>query len=110
MLILNKELIKRSTVTLILNSLKKEPMYGYGMIKEIENKSNGVFLFKEGTLYPILHDLEKNKFIESFWDTENGRRRKYYRITKKGLTELNKREDEWQIFSKTMNLVLGGQC
>ena len=80
------------------------------MIKEIENKSNGVFLFKEGTLYPILHDLEKNKLIESFWDIENGRRRKYYRITKKGLTELNKREDEWQIFSKTMNLVLGGQC
>ena len=70
MLILNKELIKGSTVTLILNTLKKEPMYGYGMIKEIENKSGGVFLFKEGTLYPILHDLEKNKFIESFWDSE----------------------------------------
>lgn len=109
MLILNKELIKGSTVTLILNSLKKESMYGYGMIKEIENKSVGVFLFKEGTLYPILHDLEKNKLIESFWDSENGRRRKYYRITKKGLTELNKRENEWEVFSKTMNLVLGGQ-
>ena len=110
MLILNKELIKGSTVTLILNALKKEPMYGYGMIKEIENKSGGVFLFNEGTLYPILHDLEKNKFIESFWDSENGRRRKYYKITKKGLTELSNRENEWEVFSKTMNLVLGGQC
>lgn len=109
MLILNKELIKGSTVTLILNALKKEPMYGYGMIKEIENKSGGVFLFKEGTLYPILHDLEKNKFIESFWSSENGRRRKYYKVTKKGLAELSKRKNEWNVFSKTMNLVLGEQ-
>lgn len=55
MLKLNKELIKGSTITLILNELSKEPMYGYKMIKEIEGKSNGVFIFKEGTLYPILH-------------------------------------------------------
>ncbi|MGL6108301.1 PadR family transcriptional regulator [Romboutsia sp.] len=109
MLILNKELIKGSTITLILNSLNEKPLYGYGLIKEIENKSNGIFQFKEGTLYPILHDLEKNKLIESFWDTENGRRRKYYKITKKGLTELKGRQDEWKVFSKTMNLVLGGQ-
>lgn len=106
---MNKELIKGSTVTLILNTLKKEPTYGYEMIKEIENKSGGLFLFKEGTLYPILHDLEKNKLIESFWESENSRRRKYYKITKKGLTELKKRENEWEVFSKTMNLVLGGQ-
>lgn len=108
MLIINKELIKGSTVTVTLNTLKKEPLYGYGMIKEIENKSQGVFLFKEGTLYPILHDLEKSKFIESFWHVENGRRRKYYKITTKGLKELKKRESEWKIFSKTMDFVLGG--
>lgn len=108
MLVINKELIKGSTVTVILNALKKEPLYGYGMIKEIENKSQGVFLFKEGTLYPILHDLEKNNFIESFWNVENVRRRKYYKITTKGLKELKKRESEWKIFSKTMDFVLGG--
>lgn len=107
MLVINKELIKGSTVTIILNALKKEPLYGYGMIKEIENKSNGVFLFKEGTLYPILHDLEKNGFIESFWHVENGRRRKYYKITTKGLKELKLRENEWKAFSKTMDFVLG---
>ena len=108
MLVINKELIKGNTITVILNALKKQPLYGYGMIKEIENKSQGVFLFKEGTLYPILHDLEKNKLIDSFWDVENGRRRKYYKITKKGLKELDKREKEWKIFSKTMDVVLGG--
>lgn len=107
MLIINKELIKGSTVTIILNALKKEPLYGYGMIKEIENKSNGVFLFKEGTLYPILHELEKKDFIESFWHIENGRRRKYYKITTNGLRELKLRENEWKTFSKAMDFVLG---
>ena len=103
MLKLNKELIKGSTITLILNELSKEPMYGYKMIKEIEGKSNGVFIFKEGTLY-----LEKKKLIESYWEVENGRRRKYYKITKRGIKELNVREEEWQLFSKTMGLVLRG--
>ena len=99
---MNKELIKGSTITLILNELSKEPMYGYKIIKEIEGKSNGVFIFKEGTLYPILHDLEKKKFIESYWEVENGR------ITKKGVKELEVREQEWQLFSKTMGVVLRG--
>lgn len=106
---MDKELIKGSTITLILNTLKKEPIYGYGMIKAIENKSNGVFLFKEGTLYPILHELERKELIESFWDIENGRRRKYYRITSKGLKELDSREEnEWRLFSRTMDAILGG--
>lgn len=105
---MDKELIKGSTVTLILNTLKKEPIYGYGMIKAIESKSNGVFLFKEGTLYPILHDLERKELIESFWDIENGRRRKYYRITSRGLKELDSREKEWRLFSRTMDAILGG--
>lgn len=104
---INKELIKGSTVTLILNTLKKEPMYGYGMIKAIEERSNGIFSFKEGTLYPILHDLEEKDLVESYWEQQEQRRRKYYRITEKGLKELDKKQTEWHIFSKAMNLALG---
>ncbi|HEY5525072.1 MAG TPA: PadR family transcriptional regulator, partial [Clostridium sp.] len=55
---INKELLKGSTIILILNLISKKTMYGYEMIKEIEEKSNGVFALKEGTLYPILHTLE----------------------------------------------------
>jgi len=80
----------------------------YVYFKGFSSKSNGVFIFKEGTLYPILHDLEKNNFIESFWHIESSRRRKYYKITTKGLKELTLRENEWKIFSKTMDFVLGG--
>ncbi len=105
---MNKELIKGSTITLILNTLQKQPLYGYALIKAIENKSNGLFLFKEGTLYPILHDLEKKEFVEAFWVEEEQRRRKYYRITPKGLNELKKREVEWHTFKLTMDTVLGG--
>ena len=52
---LNKEMLKGSTVVLVLSILEREPMYGYQMIKEIEKESEGIFSFKEGTLYPILH-------------------------------------------------------
>lgn len=104
---MNKQLIKGSTITLILNLLKDEDMYGYGIIKALQEKSEGVFSFKEGTLYPVLHDLEKKGFVESYWEkSESSRRRKYYKIKKKGLTELSKRKSEWNVFSNTMNEVL----
>ena len=103
---MNKGLIKGSTITLILNELSKEPMYGYKIIKEIEGKSNGVFIFKEGTLYPILHDLEKKKFIESYWEVENGRRRKYYKITIEGIENLNRLKKEWNEFVFAVNTFL----
>ncbi len=54
-------------------------MYGYEMIKELELRSEQVFSLKEGTLYPILHALEAEDLIESYWEeTESQRKRKYY--------------------------------
>lgn len=57
----SKELLKGSTSTLILSLLNERPMYGYEMIKELEAKSEGIFSFKEGTIYPILHNLEAER-------------------------------------------------
>lgn len=57
----NKELLKGSTSILILSLLNNRPMYGYELIRVMEEKSNGVFSLKEGTLYPLLHSLEKIK-------------------------------------------------
>ncbi|KEI11762.1 DNA-binding protein [Clostridium novyi B str. ATCC 27606] len=105
---INKELLKGSTVILILQLLNEKSMYGYEMIKEIKKKSNNTFSLKEGTLYPILHSLENNNFVESYWDDTNGKRkRKYYRITKKGILELKDKKKEWDIFSSTVNHILG---
>ena len=104
---INKELLKGSTTVLILSLLNRKNMYGYEMIKEIELKSKNVFSFKEGTLYPILHSLENESYIESYWDSSQGaRKRKYYKITDSGKKILLEKEQEWKLFSSTVNDVL----
>ncbi len=104
---ISKELVKGSTSMLVLSVLKEEDLYGYKIIKKIESLSEDVFVLKEGTLYPILHALEKEKFLESYWDENGGRKRKFYHITKKGLNMLKDKAKEWQTFSVSVNKVLG---
>ncbi len=104
---ISKELLKGSTSILILSLLNRRSMYGYEMIREIEDRSENIFSFKEGTLYPLLHVLEKEKMIESYWeDTESKRKRKYYRITDTGRKLLSQKEKEWKIFTKAVEQVL----
>lgn len=104
----NKELLKGSTVILILKLLERKPMYGYEMIKEMEENSGGVFLFKEGTLYPILHSLELNGMVEAYWsDSQGNRPRKYYQLTDQGRLQLEEKKQEWVIFRSAVEQVLG---
>lgn len=105
---ISKELIKGSTTMLILELLKDENMYGYQMIKRLGEKSENVFELKEGTLYPILHSLEENDLITSYWDETTAKKRKYYAITDKGNKQLKQRKEEWKIFSNGINKVIGG--
>ena len=65
---INKELLKGSTSLLVLRLLETENMYGYEMINTLKERSENVFELKEGTLYPILHSLEENGWIDSYWD------------------------------------------
>lgn len=104
---INKELMKGSTVTLILALLDSKDMYGYEMAKEIERRSDSIFTFKEGTLYPILHTLEAERLVEAYWNEEGGRRRKYYRITKEGRRQLGEKQREWSLFRTAVDRVLG---
>lgn len=104
----SKELLKGSTTMLILEMLKNENMYGYQMIKKLSEKSQNIFELKEGTLYPILHSLEEENFISSYWDESTAKKRKYYFITEKGKKQLKERKEEWKIFSNGVNKVLGG--
>lgn len=107
----NKELMKGSTVILILSMLEGKAMYGYEMIKEIELKSEGVFTFKEGTLYPILHALEEARQVECYWtESEGGRKRKYYNITKAGKLQLKEKQEEWNIFRSAVDKVILEVC
>ena len=71
---ISKELLKGSTTMLVLDLLKNQNMYGYEMIKKLKEKSENVFELKEGTLYPILHGLEENGFITSYWMKQQQRK------------------------------------
>ncbi|MFC1908095.1 PadR family transcriptional regulator [Chloroflexota bacterium] len=102
-----RELMKGSTDPLLLYLISKQPMYGYQIIKELERKSQGYFKFKEGTLYPALHRLEKAGLILGKWQMlPSGRQRRYYHITNKGHSILAEKKTQWQDFLAAMNLVL----
>ena len=101
-----RELLKGSTETLLLSLLASEPMYGYQVVKEIEDRSSGYFRLKEGTLYPALHRLEKEALVEGRWDTSpSGQNRRYYHITAKGHKRLGSMLKEWTQFSRAVDLV-----
>ena len=78
----SKELIKGTTPMLIMGVLKQKDMYGYKIIKEIEN------------------------YLESYWEQCDGRKRKYYHLTQKGKAQLQEKQEEWKAFSTSVNKVL----
>ena len=102
-----QEMLKGNTDTLLLALLENEAMYGYQIVKEVDRRSSGYFTFKEGTLYPALHRLEKASLIEGCWEnTPNNVRRRYYLITEKGQKELTSRLFEWRQFTSAMNSIM----
>ena len=103
----DKTLLSGSTPMLVLSLLKDGDKYGYEMVTELARRSDETFLLKEGTLYPLLHSLEKEGLVHSYQqETEQGRQRRYYRLTPAGLAELARKEQEWKRFSEKVNTVL----
>ncbi len=101
------KLMKGSADSLLLCLMGQQPMYGYQIIKELERRSQGYFKFKEGTLYPALHRLEKASLIVGKWQTlPSGRPRRYYYITDKGHRLLTVKRSQWQDFLTAMNLII----
>ncbi len=92
----SKNLMAASTKPLILAILAGGEIYGYQIIQNVIQISGGTLEWSEGMLYPVLHRMEKENFIQSQWKiSENGRRRKYYRLTELGKKELEKERDQW---------------
>ena len=101
-----RELLKGSTETLLLSLLTDEPMYGYQLVKEMDRRSSGYFRFKEGTLYPALHRLERDGQVVGRWETSpNGQNRRYYYTTVKGRETLESMLEEWHLFIRAVSLV-----
>ena len=93
--------------TLILKDLERAPSHGYRIAQGIKERSKGVLDFKEGTLYPALHKLENDGFVQSYEETESGRPRRYYRITETGRAVLAKDRAEWKELSQAVTFILG---
>ena len=105
---IEKSLLSGSTPMLVLSLLKDGDKYGYEMVAELARRSDDTFELKEGTLYPLLHTLEKNHWVTSYTKlTPAGRERKYYRLTSAGREQLEYKEQEWRVFSEKVNAVLG---
>jgi PadR family transcriptional regulator, regulatory protein PadR len=105
----SQDLVKGTILPIILKLLSERPMYGYEIIKVVEERTNHAFQWKEGTLYPWLHRLEGDGLIQSQWsEAESGRQRKYYRITRKGSAALRDKAAEWAAFSTAVNTLLLG--
>ena len=92
---------------LILEVIARGPSYGYEITQTVSERSNGYFELREGSLYPALHRLERQKLLRAFWREADGRRRKYYELTDAGRAELAARKKSWFGFAAGVNGVLG---
>jgi PadR family transcriptional regulator PadR len=105
----SKNLLSGYTNMLLLKLLESKDMYGYEMIEELAKRSDNSFSLKAGTLYPLLHSLEKDGMITSYeGNADSTRIRKYYGITKKGKKMLEEKTTEWKTHSSKINQVLEG--
>ena len=94
---------------LVLEIICQAPTYGYELMGKLKARSCEMFTLKEGTLYPILHSLEKDKLVTSReMETPGGRTRRYYHITALGLKALEEKEAEWRVYSKAVTAILAG--
>ncbi len=101
------QMLKGGVSLMLLGLLNVSDMYGYQMIQELNKRSNGAFVFKEGTLYPVLYEMEKAQLIESYWEaTKNKRKRKYYHITEAGREKFAEKQYDWGHIVRSVGAVL----
>jgi PadR family transcriptional regulator PadR len=93
---------------LLLAVLATGPAHGYAVIERLRQNSDERFDLPEGTVYPALHRLERSGHLSSEWSVVDGRRRRTYRLTSRGVDSLAEKRRGWQEFSGAVSSVLGG--
>lgn len=100
---LDKEFVAATSVPLTLLILNEADSYGYEIIQHVSRLTDGELNWTESMLYPVLHRLERQKLIKSYWgDSPAGRKRKYYSLTKSGLKAIKEKERQWQILNQAL--------
>lgn len=100
------EALKGHLDAMILAVVASGPAHGYAVIEALKQRSGGVFDLPEGTVYPALHRLEADGLLASAWETARGRRRRVYRLTRRGRAVLGERRGDWRLFSQAVEGVL----
>ena len=102
------ELLKGTLDVLILKTLSRGPLHGYGVSRWIRDVTKDEFQVEEGALYPALRRLEKKGLLEADWGTtDTGREAKFYRLSAKGEAELATGLSNWHRYVAAMSRVLG---
>ena len=102
-----QQLLKGLIDPIILSIINRLPMYGYQVVKELEQITSGYLKLKSGTVYPDLMRLEKKGLVTSKWEKNIGQRgRRYYKITDRGQQFLAKRLSDWKDFYIVINKLM----
>jgi transcriptional regulator len=101
------ELLQGTLDMLVLKALQLGPMHGWGITERLEQGSRSVLQVGQGSLYPALYRLERQRLIASTWGTtENNRRARYYQLTPAGRARLAEERQAWKRMSRAVELIL----
>ncbi len=105
----SKELVAASSRPMVLSILAGGENYGYEILKQVKLLSGGKLEWSDGMLYPVLHRLERDKLIAGHWQlTDEGRHRKYYRLTTRGKRQLATDRENWRTVRGALEVSWGG--
>jgi transcriptional regulator len=102
------DLLQGTLDMLLLKALQLEPLHGYAIARRVQQLSQDALKVEEGSLYPALHRMEERGFVESEWGaSENNRRARFYRLTRKGRRQLETEATEWRRLALAISRVMG---
>ena len=104
---MTSEELKGHLDLLLMAVLESGPAHGYAIIETLRRRSGGTFDLPEGTIYPALHRLEEDGLLSSVWSEDNGRRKRIYRLTPKGVKTLVLRQEDWRRFARAVDATVG---
>jgi PadR family transcriptional regulator, regulatory protein PadR len=101
------DLLQGTLALLVLKTLARGPLHGYGITLHIQMVSKDILRVEEGSLYPALHRMEQDGWVSAEWGmSENHRRARYYRLTAKGRKQLAEEEKNWERLTEAVAHVL----
>jgi PadR family transcriptional regulator, regulatory protein PadR len=105
---IRSKIARGSAEIAILSLLAEQPLYGFEIARQIGERTGGALKFTLASLYPLLYEMEKRGWLEAEWQVnQNGRDRRYYRLTVSGRRQLAPLREEWRSFFHALDALAG---